>query len=295
LPCEGLELADMQELTKILLTCGANIVEINAVRKHASQVGGGRLAMALDPGVRIVNITASDVIGDALDYVTDPSVPDTSFVEDARATLTRFHLWNRVPPRVAAFFGEAGNVKETPKELPHEIQNEMLLSSSSAPDAARVAASQLGYETLVLSSCFEGESSALGQTFASIAHEIVLRDRPLRRPCAVIGGGETVVKMNGFGGRGGPNQEFALAGAMHLPSAEVVLLGVDTDGTDGPTELAGGLCDALIREHAAAREVEVGLCLAEHRASDALQALSDAVITGSTGSNVNDLKLMLIR
>jgi glycerate-2-kinase len=251
--------------------------------------------MALDPGARIVNITVSDVIGDALDYVTDPTVPDTSFIDDARATLTRFNLWERVPRRVAIFFGPGGMVKETPKELPHEIQNELLLSSSSAPEAARAAATELGYDTLLLSSCFEGESAGLGQVFASIAHEIVQRKRPVRPPCAVIGGGETVVTMNGFAGRGGPNQEFALAGALHLPRAEVVLLGADTDGTDGPTDLAGGLCDALIHKHAAERDVDVGRALIEHRASDALQALSDAVVTGPTGSNVNDLKIMLIR
>jgi len=251
--------------------------------------------MALNPQVRIINITASDVIGDALDYETDPTVPDTSTVADARATLTRYGLWDRVPARVASFFAESGAVRETPKQLPHPIQNELLLSASSAADAALTAASQLGYSTLLLSSCFEGESSGLGHVFASIAREIVYREGAIRPPCAVIGGGETIVTMGGFGGRGGPNQEFALAGAMHLPDAQVVLLGADTDGTDGPTDLAGGLCDSLIRQDAGARHIDVAQALLEHRASDGLQALSDTVIMGATGSNVNDLKLMLIR
>lgn len=297
LPSEGLALSDVQSLTEILLTCGADIFEINAVRKHISQVGGGRLAQAFDPGVQLVNLTISDVIGDALDYVTDPTVADTSTIADARATLDKYSLWDRVPPAVKRFLEPGGAVTETPKRLPWpDVNNIMLLSASSAPEAARRAAEALGYQAIVLSSSFDGESQALGHNFAAVAREIASSDNPVRRPCAVIGGGETIVRMNGFGGLGGPNQEFTLAGALHLPaSCEVVLLGADTDGTDGPTEFAGGLCDSLTREHARERGVDIQQMLDRHEATHALTQLGDAISTGATGSNVNDLKLMLLR
>jgi glycerate-2-kinase len=297
LPCEGLSLEDLQALTKTLLTCGADIFEINAVRKHVSRVGGGRLAQALAPGVHLVNLTVSDVIGDALDYITDPTVADTSTLADARATFDKYALWDRIPSSVRAFFAPGGGATETPKTLPWPAShNILLLSAASAVQAAQRAAAALGYEVLVLSSSFDGESQALGQTFAAIAREIALRRRPVKTPCAVIGGGETVVTMSAFAGLGGPNQEFTLAAALRLPSTrDVVVLGIDTDGTDGPTQIAGGLCDSQTVRRALESNVDVRTALEQHRSTDALLRLGDAVDTGATGSNVNDLKLMLLR
>lgn len=297
LPCDGLTLTDLQSLTEILLTCGADIFEINAVRKHISKVGGGRLALAFDPGVQLVNLTISDVIGDALDYVTDPTVADTSTIEDARKTFDRYSLWERVSPAIKQFLQPGGMVTETTKSLPWpSSHNIMLLSASSASEAARRAAEALGYQAIVLSSSFDGESQALGQNFAAIAREVILRDSPARRPCAIIGGGETIVKMNGFKGLGGPNQEFALAGALHLSeTCEVVLLGADTDGTDGPTEIAGALCDSHTVRRAKELCVDIKQALDCHETTHALMMLGDAISTGPTGSNVNDLKLMLLR
>lgn len=297
LPCAGLELADLQSLTKILLTCGADIVEINAVRKHASQVGGGRLAMAFNAGVQLINLTVSDVIGDALDYITDPTVADTSTVDDARATLSKYGLWERVTPAVKRFFAPGGGATETPKQLPWpDEHNIVLLPASSATDAALHAAQALGYEAVVLSSSFDGESQALGRTFAAIAREIAANGRPAGMPCALIGGGETIVKMASFGGQGGPNQEFALAAAAWLPAdCEGVAMGVDTDGTDGPTNIAGGLCDSSTYGRAREAGVDLPYALEHHDVSPALMLLNDAILTGSTGSNVNDLKLLLLR
>jgi glycerate 2-kinase len=297
LPCEGLGTEDLQELTKILLTCGADIFEINAVRKHASRVGGGRLAQAFAPGVHLVNLTVSDVTGDALDYITDPTVADTSTIADARATLDTYALWDRVPRAVRGFFEPGGAVTETPKQLPWPADhNILLLSAATAAEAAKDAATELGYEAVVLSSSFDGESQALAQVFAAIAREISLTGRPFRRPCALIGGGETIVQMSGFEGLGGPNQEFALAAALHLRSTgQVVVLAADTDGTDGPTQLAGGLCDSATFQHARKSGVDIRAALNQHRSTDALLRLGDAISTGATGSNVNDLKMMLIR
>jgi glycerate 2-kinase len=296
LPCDGLALADLQSLTEILLTCGADIFEINAVRKHVSKIAGGRLALAFEPGVQLVNLTVSDVIGDALDYVTDPTVADTSTIADARATLDKYSLWERVSPAVKAFLEPGGAVTETPKSLPWPSDNSvMLLSASSVTEAARSAAEALGYRTMVLSSSFDGESQALGQNFAAIAREIAHRGGPLQPPCAIIGGGETIVRMNSFDGLGGPNQEFALAGACHLPpNCEVVLLAADTDGTDGPTQLAGAICDNSTVRRAKEMTVDIREALDRHTVTPALIRLGDAISTGATGSNVNDLKLMLL-
>lgn len=297
LPCDGLTLRDVQSLTEVLLTCGANIFEINAVRKHVSQVGGGRLALAFEPGVQLVNLTVSDVIGDALDYVTDPTVSDTSTIADARATFDKYSLWERVSPGVKQFIQRGGAVTETPKSLPWPADhNIILLSAASAAEAARNAAEALGYQAIVLSSSFDGESQALGQNFAAMAREIAFRGSPAHPPCALIGGGETIVKMSGFGGLGGPNQEFALAGACHLPpDCEVVLLGADTDGTDGPTQIAGALCDSGTIRRALDMKIGIQEALDRHSVTHALMELGDAISTGATGSNVNDLKLMLLR
>lgn len=297
LPGRGLALKDIQALTEILLTCGANIFEINAVRKHLSEVGGGRLAEKFHPGVHLVNLTVSDVIDDALDYITDPTVPDTSTVADARATLDRYDLWERISPALRMFLGPAGDVRETPKALPWPAEyTQLLLSASSPADAARRAAESLGYRALVLSTSFEGESQSLGEAFAAIAREIALRGQPLAAPCALIGGGETIVRMNRFGGLGGPNQEFALAGACQLPSrCAAVILGADTDGTDGPTQVAGALCDLSALERAPALGIDVRQALHRHDVTPVLLGLDDAIVTGPTGTNVNDLKLLLLR
>jgi glycerate-2-kinase len=296
LPADGLSLADLQSLTKLLLTCGANIFEINAVRKHVSMVGGGRLAQRFDPGVHLVNITVSDVIGDALDYVTDPTVADTSTVADARATLDRFDLWERVPRAVADYLRPGGGVQETPKSLPWPPgYNVLLLSASSPAQIAQRVARELGYNPVLLSASFDGESRTLGETFAAIAREVAENSQPACTPCALIGGGETIVRMNGFGGFGGPNQEFALAGALQLPRDHpAVILGADTDGTDGPTQVAGALCDLSTLSRGESLGVSIAGALAGHNVTPALLKLDDVILTGATGTNVNDLKLLLL-
>jgi len=297
LPWDGLALSDLQSATEILLTCGADIFEINAVRKHLSRVGGGRLAATFDPGVRLINLTVSDVIGDALDYITDPTVPDTSTVDDARATLERFRLWERMPQPISRFLGPGGGVTETPKELPLPVRHDVVLLSAASPcEAARIGAEALGYAPLLLSTSFDGESQSLGRSFGAIARDIARRGVPMRPPCAVLGGGETIVRMSAFGGLGGPNQEFALAGALLLPrNGRAALLGIDTDGSDGPTQIAGALCDSTTAARADGRGIDLRRALEDHNVTPALLDLGDAVATGPTGTNVNDLKLLLVR
>lgn len=296
LPAEGVSLADKQETTRLLLGSGAGIVEINAVRKHLSRIKGGRLALMLHPEAWLVNLTVSDVIGDPLDYITDPTVPDTSTLADARATLDRHDLWGRVPRSVADHLRGDEPERETPKAFPgRRVRTFLLVGSAAACEAAADAAHALGFAPMILSTRLEGESREVGRTFAAIAGEVLAAGRPLRAPCAVIGGGETTVRLDSWSGEGGPNQEFALGAALALSGAgRAAVAGLDTDGSDGPTGLAGGLVDHLSAARAGGLGIDLRAALARHDASAALRALDDAIVTGATGTNVNDLKLMLV-
>jgi len=298
LPVDGVSLAEKKQVNRMLLTCGANIYEINAVRKHLSLIKGGRLAQAVHPRANLINLTVSDVTGDELDYITDPTVFDSSYFEDARATLTKYDLWDRVPAAVAEFLKNAGHEHETPKAedlAVHNLNSFILVKSASICDAAADRANKLGFNSMVLSTVLEGESKELGRTFAAIAREIISNQRPLNPPCAVIGGGETTVKIDGKAGEGGPNQEFSLAAAPGLDRiGNVVVVGLDSDGTDGPTDIAGGIVDDQTLASANDRGIDLFAALAKHDVTPVLKKLADELETGATGTNVNDLKFMLI-
>jgi glycerate 2-kinase len=298
LPVAEITLEDKKAVNRLLLTCGANIVEINAVRKHLSRIKGGRLAKAIHPQAHLINLTVSDVIGDPLDYITDPTVPDTSILDDARATLTKYDLWERVPPSVAKFLKEAGPQHETPKAgdlAAHRRHDFIIVKGEAACEGAAEKARALGYHTMILSTRLEGESRELGRTFAGIAAEIVCNRRPLPPPCVLIGGGETTVKIEGEAGMGGPNQEFAVGAALFIAGMQnVVMVGLDSDGSDGPTELAGAMVDGDMVSRARSAGLNLFDSLKRHDVTPALKKLGDAVYTGATGTNVNDLKFILI-
>ncbi len=297
LPVPEISLDDKKEANRILLTCGANIIEINAVRKHLSLIKGGRLAQAVHPGALLVNLTVSDVIGDPLDYITDPTVPDTSSFRDAKNTMDKYDLWGAMPAPVSAYLRNPPADRETPKSLDtRHIENHIVVEGDAACTGAEARAKELGYDTAILSTMFEGESRELGRTFGFIAREVLLNSRPLKAPCAFIGGGETIVTIrSGERGEGGPNQEFALGAALEIADLEnVVVAGLDTDGTDGPTLFAGGMADEESRRRARECGVDLFAALRSHDASLVLQATEDIFVTGNTGTNVNDLKIMLI-
>ncbi len=298
LPVSEVSLEEKKKVNKLLLTCGANIMEINAVRKHLSQIKGGFLAQRIHPQARLINLTVSDVIGDALDYITCPTVPDTSTFDDARATMTKYDLWEKVPASVRNHLKNGGPHQETPKAgdlADHLIYNFVLLGADAACWGAAEKARQMGLETMVLSTMLEGESKELGGTFAAIAKETLSTHQPLVPPCVIIGGGETTVKIDGVAGSGGPNQEFAVAVALGIDNiGNVGAAGVDSDGTDGPTDLAGGLVDAYTLTEAAESGIDLFACLQQHDVSTALKAIGGAIETGATGTNVNDLKIMVI-
>jgi glycerate 2-kinase len=298
LPVPEITLEDKKKANQILLTCGANIIEINSVRKHLSLIKGGQLAKAVHPEALLINITVSDVIGDPLDYITDPTVPDTSSFADAKNVMEKYDLWNRMPPSISKYLKNPPPERETPKSLEsHKIENHIIVAGDAACIGAEMRAKELGYHTMILSSMFEGESRELGRTFGFIAKDILLNGRPVKAPCALIGGGETIVTIRSGekAGLGGPNQEFSLGAAVEITELEnVVIAGLDTDGTDGPTPFAGGITDETSFKRASEAGIDIFAALRDHDAAAALEAMGDILLTGNTGTNVNDLKIMLV-
>lgn len=300
-PPPGVSMADKAETHCALLTCGANIIEINSVRKHVSLIKGGRLARMAPPGAALINLTVSDVIGDALDYITDNTVPDTSSTTDAHAVLDKYKLWDRLPASVTAHLRSGGESVETMREddLAHISRQDVILAPADAAcRGAQTAAEAMGLNSVILSTELEGESAEAGRTFADAVKKILRGKGPAQKPCAVIAGGETTVLIapGAPGGEGGPNQEFALAAAVEIEGLEgVTVLGIDTDGTDGPTDAAGGLADGGTAARArAAGHADLNAVLAAHDVTPVLRAAGDLVMTGHTGTNVNDLKLIVI-
>jgi glycerate 2-kinase len=285
-PADGISLADKQALNQILLTCGASIREINAVRKHASCVKGGRLATEIFPA-ELINLTVSDVTGDPLDYITGPTVPDTSTYQDAWRVLDKYNLWERVPASVRAHL-ERGPEIESPKHFTHPYHSFIVVPGDAACLGAARRAEALGYPSHILTTEMEGESHDEAIAFVDVA-------RAFEAPCALIAGGETIVTIHGECGEGGSNQEFALSAALAIAGRDDLVVGsVDTDGTDGTTAAAGGLVDGETVGRAAAAGLDAEGCRRMHAAFKLLEATGDLVVTGSTGTNVNDLKLALV-
>ncbi len=295
LPVPEISLRDKRRVTELLLRSGATIREINAVRKHLSCIKGGRMALAIFPA-EIINLTVSDVIEDPLDYITGPTVPDTSTFADAVLVLERYNLMDRTPRPIRNYLQMATPELETPKDfsgLP--VHTFILVKSASICEAAVKKARALGFNSIILTTCLEAESREAGSLFASIGKEIQRHQRPIRPPCAVVAGGETTVVIRGKSGCGGPNQEFVLGAALKLDESDrIVIAAIDSDGTDGPTSIAGGIVDPSTVARARSQGCDIFAHLVHHDTSPALQELGDAIITGHTGTNVNDLKIMLV-
>ena len=297
-PVEELTMEDKQRTTQILLESGANIHEINAVRKHISQVKGGRLARLAYPAT-LVSLVLSDVIGDNLDSIASgPTVPDRSTFGDCVNILEKYRIKDRIPSAVVKHLekGFRGEAEETPKAGDpafKRTQNLIIGSNILAVKAARSNADQLGYNSLILSTFIEGETREVARVHAAVAKEILKRDLPLRRPACIISGGETTVTIKGKG-MGGRNQEFVLAAAIEVNGLEdVVILSGGTDGTDGLTDAAGAIADGLTVKRAESMGLDPGHYLRENDSYHFFQALGDLLITGPTFTNVMDLRLVM--
>jgi hydroxypyruvate reductase len=291
-PVPPVTLAEKQETTKLLLASGATIHQINAVRKHISAIKGGRLAQLAAPA-RVLTLALSDVVGDQLDVIgSGPTAPDASTFADALAVLDRFHLRPRVPQSVREKL-ETGP-DETPKPgdpIFAHVENLIVGSNQKALEAAAAKAKALGYRTLILASTIEGETRDVARMHAAIARQIRQYGQPVKPPACVISGGETTVTIRGQG-KGGRNQEFALAAAIDITGLEnTLILSAGTDGTDGPTDAAGAIADG---ETCSRSKIDAAQSLAQNDSYPFFEKLGDLVITGSTGTNVMDLHLMLV-
>ena len=293
LPCpvEGVTLEDKQLVTKALLECGATIHEINALRKHISQVKGGRLATLAYPST-MISFILSDVIGDDLDSIASgPTVPDTSTFSDSLHILEKHKIKHKVPSAVIEFLekGVRGDVEETPKAddpVFSQVQNVIIGSNIQAVTASRQKAEELGYNTLLLSTFIEGETKDVAKVHAAISREIINTGNPVERPACVISGGETTVTIRGEG-LGGRNQEFALAAGIDIDDLKkVLILSGGTDGTDGPTDAAGAIADGTTMERARKLGLDAELYIRENNSYHFFKQLGDLIITGPTFTNV---------
>ena len=297
-PHDNITLTEKQEVTDLLLKAGADIVELNTVRKHLSRVKGGRLAGLAHPA-RIMSLILSDVIGDPLDVIASgPTSPDETTYSGALKVFEKYGLTGRVPQNIMDLFkkGDAGLLAETPKsgtQVFQGVENIIIGSNRMATEAAARKAKELGFAVTILSNEIQGEAKEVGAALARQALKIKETKGPTGRIC-LIQGGETTVTVRGSG-RGGRNTELALAFAMEIEGADgISMLSAGTDGTDGPTDAAGAIVNGETVKKLRAQCLDPASCIMDNDSYTFLQKVGGLFITGPTGTNVMDLQIVLI-
>lgn len=287
LPEEGLVLEDIMTITEDLLKSGADITEMNTVRKHLSKVKGGKFAKHVG-NTPIFSIVLSDVIGDPLDVIASgPAYRDLSTSEEAIRVLERYSI--PVEDHVKEVL-----LRETPKDL-QNCETVIAGSVSALCMAAAEAAEKRGYRPYLLSSTVEGEAREVGRFFGAMAREIREGNSSFETPCALIAGGETTVSIRGKG-KGGRNQELALACGEEIHGLkDLLFFSLGSDGTDGPTDAAGGLVDGETKDKLQQGSMPLSCYLDENDSYHALKEVGGLLITGPTGTNVNDLMVLLVQ
>jgi glycerate 2-kinase len=300
-PAENISLKDKLQCTQLLLNCGANIHELNAIRKHLSRIKGGGLARLLAPA-QMVSLILSDVVGDDVTTIASgPMSPDPTTFGDCLNILRKFEVLDRVPFSVRWRFelGAAGKLEETPKLGDPAFKNSESIivgSNAQACTAASQQAKHLGYHVAVLTSRLEGDTGEAARFHMSIAWEIVSHHRPLRRPACIISGGETTVQVAGKG-KGGRNQEFTLRCVSELARlpAPCLVASLGTDGTDGPTDAAGAIADnATLSRSLKFGAQFLNKSLRNNDSYVFFHRLNDLIITGPTRTNVMDLRIVMV-
>jgi len=299
-PAEGITLEEKQLVTKLLLDCGANIIEINTIRKHISQIKGGQLSRIVYPA-SLITLILSDVIGDDLQSIASGmTVPDQTTFEDCVNILNRYDLLEKIPLSVKEHLnkGLKNLISETPKKgdpVFKKTRNFVIGSNILAVKAAEKRAKQLAYNTLILSTYIEGETKYVASMHAAIAKEILSSRNPIETPACVISGGETTVTIKG-NGKGGRNMEFSLAGSIEIDDLKnVVILSGGTDGTDGPTDAAGAIGDNYTIKRAMELNLDPHVYLKNNDSYNFFKELEDLLIIGPTNTNVMDLRIMLVQ
>jgi glycerate 2-kinase len=298
-PAGHINLKEKQEVTQLLLDCGADIKEINTIRKHISMIKGGWLAKWAYPST-VIGFILSDVVGDQLDVVgSGPTVPDLSTFEEAWEILKKYDLLKEISLSIQKHLqsGKEGKVEETPKpgEVVFEkVYNSLIGSNILALLEAKKEAESLGLNAVILSSSIEGETREAARFHTAVAKEVISSENPIPRPACILSGGETTVTIKG-NGLGGRNQEFVLAGALEISGIEkVVILSGGTDGSDGPTDATGALADHTTVQRAKTMGLNPKAHLENNDAYPFFQKLGDLLITGPTHTNVMDVRIVLV-
>jgi glycerate-2-kinase len=297
-PYEGISLAEKQKVTELLLKSGADIQELNTVRKHISAIKGGRLAEIAGRS-QMISLILSDVIGDPLDVIASgPTAPDTSTFADALEMIAKYDLAALMPGSVMDILakGRQGNVPETPKKDARffsRCHHRIIGSNALALAAAKKAAERAGYLTTIIAADLQGEASQAAEYLAREALERRKMLRPGEKAC-LIAGGETTVTVKG-NGKGGRNTEMALAFGMAIRDVPgIAFLSAGTDGTDGPTDAAGAVASGQMAAEASARGMEPQDYLCRNDSYSLFKGIDGLVMTGPTGTNVMDIQLILL-
>lgn len=297
-PAEGLTLEDKQRVTTALLKSGADIQDINTVRKHLSAIKGGQLAAATK--ARVVSLILSDVLGDDLGSIgSGPTAPDPTRFVDAQRIVRRYGLAAALPAGVRTHLaaGVRGARPDTPKPgdlLFDRVTNHIIGNNQAAVDAVARTAWHAKITPLILTTTLTGDVRAAAEMFGALARQVNARARPLQRPCCLIAGGELTVAVKG-NGTGGRAQEFALAAARQIAGLQNTwVIGFGTDGTDGPTDAAGAVVDGTTWTRAIQRGLNPTRALRRNDTYPLLKQLGQLIHTGPTGTNVNDLYLLLM-
>ena len=297
-PAEGITLDDLQTITGKLLKSGATINDLNTVRKHLDSFKGGQLAKRCQPA-DVLSLILSDVVGDPLDTIASgPTTPDSTTWRDAEDVLKRYNTWDSAPNPILKRIekGLTGELPDTPKTDDtafSKTHNVLIANNSYAAEAASKKATELGYSSMILSTMVEGEARQVGSVYAGIAREIVNKGRPTKVPAAIIIGGETTVDVKGSG-KGGRNQEVALGAAKKIAGTQCLIASLATDGLDGPTDSAGAIVDGSTLSRVSKINLTIDVSLKNNDAYHLFEKIGDHLMTGPTGTNVNDLALILV-
>jgi glycerate-2-kinase len=295
---DNITLSDLQKLSSVLLECSATIHEINCIRKHISMIKGGQLARNIYPAT-CMTLVLSDVIGDDLSVIASgPTSPDPSTYHEALDILDKYSVRDKIPSSVLHHLEEGanGNIAETPDsndKIFETVSNVIIGNNRLALNTAQKKAESFGYNTLPLTSMLEGEAKEIATVVSSIIREIQMTDIPLKKPACVLLGGEPTVKITGSG-KGGRNQELALAIALRNIKDPFIFISVGTDGTDGPTDAAGAIVDNTTLQKAEKAGLNAREYLLNNDSYHFFAKLGDLIKTGPTGTNVMDVIFALI-
>lgn len=306
-PLPGITLEDEIKTTDVMLKSGAGIYEVNAIRRHISAMNGGMLAKRIESvGAELIGFGISDAVGNPATgdigipyekYASTPMGPDKTTLEDARRVIKDYNVADRLPASVVNYLMNVGPEGETPKAFP----NNTYFLLNTLPDSciyAKEIAEEMGLNAIILSSFLEGESKDAGSFFASIAREVQTYGNPVKPPCVILSSGETTTQIldnSLITGHGGPGQELTLSFSLLAAKTKgACMLSIDSEGTDGTTPVAGGICDSTSYHTALEKGVDVYAALRGHACYEALSEMGDAVFTGNTGTNLCDFNVLYI-